>query len=81
MHAADRRAFLPGSPNAVSEHVNVRGCEKTRAILGGQPVEAVAESEWHTEYSDLVLAVRVVDSMDEAIEHIHGMDRRIPKPS
>jgi glutamate-5-semialdehyde dehydrogenase len=34
-------------------------------------VEAVADSEWHTEYSDLILAVRVVSSMSEAIEHIH----------
>ena len=35
-------------------------------------MEAVADGEWHTEYSDLVLAVRVVNSMDEAIEHIHA---------
>jgi glutamate-5-semialdehyde dehydrogenase len=31
----------------------------------------VADTEWHTEYSDLVLAVRVVSSLDDAIEHIH----------
>ncbi len=35
-------------------------------------MEAVADTEWNTEYSDLVLAVRVVNSMDEAIEHIHA---------
>ena len=33
--------------------------------------QSVADSEWHTEYSDLVLAVRVVESIDDAIEHIH----------
>jgi glutamate-5-semialdehyde dehydrogenase len=34
-------------------------------------VEQVASDDWHREYGDLVLAVRVVTSMDEAIEHIH----------
>jgi glutamate-5-semialdehyde dehydrogenase len=53
------------------KQVVLRGCEKTRTILGGQPVEAVADPEWSTEYSDLVLAVRVVNSIDDAIEHIH----------
>ena len=32
---------------------------------------AVADAEWHHEYSDLVLALRVVSSTDEAIQHIH----------
>ena len=44
-------------------------------------MELVAASEWHTEYSDLVLAVRVVNSIDEAIEHIHTYGSRTPRRS
>jgi glutamate-5-semialdehyde dehydrogenase len=40
-------------------------------ILADHPIEAVNDDEWHGEYSDLILAVRVVDSLDNAIEHIH----------
>ena len=72
VHERIAGSFLPKlAERLASRHVVLRGCEKTRAILAGQPVEAVADSGWHTEYSDLVLAVRVVNSMDDAIEHIH----------
>ena len=72
VHEKIAETFLPRlAEHLRPKHVKVRGCEKTRAILADQPVEAVAESEWHTEYSDLVLAVRVVNSIDDAIEHIH----------
>jgi glutamate-5-semialdehyde dehydrogenase len=49
--------------------VKVRGCEATRA-LAGPKIEAVSDTEWHTEYSDLTLAVRVVSGVDAALEHI-----------
>ena len=72
VHERIAGSFLPKLAERLrSRQVVLRGCEKTRAILAGQPVEAVADSEWHTEYSDLVLAVRVVNSIDDAIEHIH----------
>ncbi len=51
------------------KQVELRGCERTRAILGGSVVPAV-EEDWATEYLDYILAVKVVDSLDEAIEHI-----------
>jgi glutamate-5-semialdehyde dehydrogenase len=73
VHEQIAGSFLPRLVEWLgSRNVILRGCEKTRAILAGQPVEAVADAEWATEYSDLVLAVRVVRSMDEAIEHIHA---------
>jgi len=49
--------------------VKVRGCEQTRAISGA--VDLVNESEWHTEYGSLTLALRVVEDCDEAIAHIN----------
>lgn len=50
-----------------AEGVELRGCEKTRAII-----EAVAASgeDWATEYLAPVLAIRVVSSLDEAMDHI-----------
>ncbi len=51
------------------KNVELRGCERTRAILGDTVVPAT-ESDWETEYGDYILAVRVVDSIDEAIDHI-----------
>lgn len=49
--------------------VELRGCERTRAVLGDAVVPA-AEEDWYTEFSDYILAVRVVDSMEEAMTHI-----------
>jgi glutamate-5-semialdehyde dehydrogenase len=73
VHQQIAGSFLPRlAEHLHSRQVLLRGCEKSRAILAGHTIEAVADGEWHTEYSDLVLAVRVVNSMDDAIEHIHA---------
>ena len=52
--------------------VELRGCERTRAIV--PDVKAADDTDWDTEFLDLILAVRVVDSLDEALAHIarHG---------
>ncbi|HEX5224215.1 MAG TPA: glutamate-5-semialdehyde dehydrogenase [Solirubrobacteraceae bacterium] len=51
--------------------VQLRGDERTRALAGPEAhVEPATESDWATEYLDLVLAVRVVPSVADAIEHI-----------
>lgn len=51
------------------KHVELRGDERTRAILGDGVLPAT-EEDWATEYLDYILAVRVVDSFDEAVDHI-----------
>ena len=51
------------------KNVELRGCEKTVAILGDCVVPAI-ESDWETEYGDYILAVKVVSSFDEAVAHI-----------
>lgn len=48
--------------------VEVRGCEKTRALLAG--ISAASEEDWYEEYLGPVLSVRVVDGMTQAIDHI-----------
>ncbi len=50
-------------------NVEIRGCEKTRAILGDSVVPATDE-DYYTEYHDYILAVKVVKDIDEAISHI-----------
>ena len=51
------------------KNVEIRGCEKTRAILGDSVVPAT-ENDYATEFLDYILSVRVVDDIDAAIEHI-----------
>ena len=48
--------------------VEVRGCAKTRALVPG--IKHATEEDWSTEYLDLILSVRIVKDMDEAIDHI-----------
>lgn len=49
--------------------VVLKGCTKTQKALEG--IEAATEEDWSTEYLDLILSVKIVDSIDEAIEHIN----------
>lgn len=70
VHRAAAERALPLIKAKLDEkHVELRGCETTRAILGGSVVPAT-EEDWATEYLDYILAVRVVDGMDEALAHI-----------
>jgi glutamate-5-semialdehyde dehydrogenase len=58
----------------IEKGVELRGCEKTRAILadaGLANVAAATEEDWRTEYLAPILSIRVVDGIDQAIEHIN----------
>jgi glutamate-5-semialdehyde dehydrogenase len=50
--------------------VEVRGCERTVAIVRSG-VDAASDRDWTTEYGDLILSVKIVDGLNEAIAHIH----------
>jgi len=50
--------------------VELRGCPRTRALLGSDVLEA-SEEDWRTEYTAPILSIRILDSLDEAIEHIN----------
>lgn len=64
-------SFLPLLAARMKERgVRLRGDAATRAALSGYDVEPVADNEWHMEYGDLILAVKVVSGIAEAIEHI-----------
>jgi glutamate-5-semialdehyde dehydrogenase len=69
VHEAIAPKFLPGMiAKLQSAGVEIRGCSKTSALAPG--IKLANESDWSEEYLDLILAVRVVENMDEAIEHI-----------
>lgn len=51
------------------KEVELRGCEKTRAIL--TDIKAASEEDWSTEYLAPILSIRVVAGLDEAIDHIN----------
>jgi glutamate-5-semialdehyde dehydrogenase len=61
--------FIPTLVAKLTPRVELRGDDTVRA-LGGSGVRAATEDDWYAEYLDLVLAVRVVDGLDAAIEHI-----------
>ncbi|HUN89425.1 MAG TPA: glutamate-5-semialdehyde dehydrogenase [Terriglobales bacterium] len=68
VHESIAQDFLPKLAERLrAKKVKLLGCGKTMAILGD--IQAV--KDWHTEYSDLILAIRVVRNIEEAIDHIH----------
>ena len=69
VHKDAARAFLPMMKAKLDEkQVEIRGCDKTREIL--PDCVPACEEDWATEYLDYILAVKVVDSLDEAMAHI-----------
>ena len=70
VHKDIAEKFLPMIKAKLDEHnVEIRGCEKTRAILGDCVVPA-ADEDYATEFLDYIISVKVVSSIDEAIAHI-----------
>lgn len=73
VHSAIAPAFLPDMlAELMAAGVEIRACERSRRLVSGLK-EGIPE-DWDTEYLDLILAVKIVDSVEEAIEHInqHG---------
>ncbi len=69
VHQAVAQEFLPGMQKRFAEAgAETRGCAETCRIL--PEAKAAEEADWPAEYLDLILAVKVVDSMDEAIAHM-----------
>ena len=69
VHSDIAASFLPELKKKTDQkNVVLKGCEKTRKIID---VQAVSVDDWKTEYLDYILSVKVVDSLDEAINHIN----------
>ena len=75
VHIDVANEFLPRiCRELAARNVELRVCEKSKKILTAAGFDGVLkdadETDWATEYDDLILAVKVVDSLEEAIEHI-----------
>lgn len=73
VHQSAAERFLPAFAAAAGERLEIRGDERAAAILGCKEAH---EDDWDTEYDDYIVAVRVVDSTDEAIAHINRYGTR-----
>lgn len=70
IHQDVAAAYLPVLAKSLRAHgVELRGDERARAIVEMQPA---SETDWDTEYNDLIMAVKVVDSFDDAVKHINA---------
>ena len=70
IHQDVAAAYLPVLAKSLRAHgVELRGDERARAIVDMQPA---TEADWDTEYNDLIMAVKVVDSFDDAVKHINA---------
>jgi len=67
VHKAVADKFLPMLKNRLSERVELRVDKTAESIIGGTPA---TETDYKTEFLDYILAVKVVESADEAISHI-----------
>ena len=67
VHESIAGVFLPMVAEKLS-NVELRGCEKARAVISAK---TATEDDYYTEYLDYILAVKVVESLDEAIDHIN----------
>ncbi|MBU0469393.1 MAG: glutamate-5-semialdehyde dehydrogenase [Candidatus Omnitrophica bacterium] len=71
VHKAIAKKFLPEIASELLEAgVEIRGCKRTKAII--KCAKAATEKDWNEEYLDLILSVKVVDDVKQAIEHINN---------
>jgi glutamate-5-semialdehyde dehydrogenase len=71
VHESRTAAWVAGALNSLAaEGVEIRGDE--RVVEAWPKATAASDDDWTTEYLDLVLAVKVVDSFDEAVSHINN---------
>ncbi len=69
VHEKVAESFLPDVAQALQKRgVELRGCPLTRKILPG--IRGALEQDWSQEYLDLILSVKVVEGMEEAMDHI-----------
>jgi glutamate-5-semialdehyde dehydrogenase len=65
------RFLVPLLSRIAKAGTELRACEKTRALAASIPLSPATEEDWRTEYGGPVLAVKIVESLDEAVEHVN----------
>jgi glutamate-5-semialdehyde dehydrogenase len=70
VHKDIAEEFLPKIVNSLNKHgVEIRGCQNTRKIAGN--IKEATDDDWGEEYLDYIIAIKVVDSIQEAVHHIN----------
>jgi glutamate-5-semialdehyde dehydrogenase len=73
VHKDTAARFLPGMLKELSDAgVEIRGCAMTRKIARNIKVKPATDKDYRTEYLDLILSVKVVASLDDAIDHVNN---------
>jgi len=69
-----KEKFLPLLENELGKYrVEIRGCEKTRSVIN---VAIATEEDFYQEYNDFIVAIKVVNDLNEAIDHINTYGTR-----
>jgi glutamate-5-semialdehyde dehydrogenase len=70
VHKEIAEKFLPKMAELFREHgVEMRGCSETRKIISD--IKEATEDDWYTEYLDLIISIKIVNNIEEAIRHIN----------
>jgi glutamate-5-semialdehyde dehydrogenase len=73
VHKDSAARFLPGMiKKFMDSGVQIRGCAMTQKIIKFAKIRKATEKDYRTEYLDLILSVKVVDGLQEAIEHVNN---------
>jgi glutamate-5-semialdehyde dehydrogenase len=77
VHQAVASQLLPELVAALqSSGVEIRGCSRTTKLLSQNQIVPATEQDWHTEYGDLTITVKIVNDIAEAIDHINHYGSR-----
>jgi glutamate-5-semialdehyde dehydrogenase len=77
IHQAIAPKFLSSVVSKLKQaRVEIRGDSKTLALLPNESIVAATEQDWATEYGDLILSIKIVADLDEAIGHINRFGSR-----
>ena len=72
IHNKIAQDYIPKIVAELQKHgIEVRGDQKTCQIMTPKKVKAATEQDWHTEYLDLIISIKVVENLTEAITHIN----------
>jgi glutamate-5-semialdehyde dehydrogenase len=77
VHEEIAAEFLPQAAQKLRHaDVELRGCSKTVAVLASEGIRLATEKDWATEYSDRILSIKIVASLEEALRHIDEFGSR-----
>jgi glutamate-5-semialdehyde dehydrogenase len=72
VHQDIAAAFLPSVVDALRKgNVEIRGCPRVLALLPDAKLGAASDQDWSTEYSNLIISIKIVETLEQALDHIY----------